>query len=120
MVKEDPVTYVVVLPYFLEDEAVLRETLENLGRSSPAEKHMRVVLATDARKGPHSHDKAECLIAATGHLVKTVHPTSLGPSDCFGRNTVWSFASSVFKTVGDAGTPWPPQFVRTVTFEILR
>ena len=88
MVKEDPVTYVVVLPYFREDEAVLRETLENLGRSPQAEKHMRIVLATEAREGPHPHDKAECLVAATGHLFKTVHPTSFGPSDSFGRNTV--------------------------------
>ena len=45
MVKEDTVPYVVVLPYFREDEAVLRETLQNLGRSPPAEKHMRIVLA---------------------------------------------------------------------------
>ena len=117
MVKENPVTHVAVLPYFREDETVLREPLENLGRSSPAEKHMRIVLATEAREGPHSHDKAECLIAATGHLFNTVHPTSLGPSDSFGRNTVWNFTSSVFMTVGDADTPWHPQFSSAVVFE---
>ena len=41
-------------------------------------------------------------------------------SDSSGTNKVWNFTSSVFKTVGDAGTSWPPQFVRTVNFEILR
>ena len=95
----------------------MREALENLGRSPQAEKHLRIVLATEAREGPHPHDKAECLIAATGHLLKTVHPTSFGPSDSFGRNTVWNFTSSVFKTVGDADTPWHPQFFSAFTFD---
>ena len=47
------------------------ESLENLGRSPPAEKHIRIVLAM---KGPgvssHHQDKVECLMVATGHLFK--------------------------------------------------
>ena len=35
----------VVLPNFQEDESMHRETLENLGRSPSAEKHMHMVLA---------------------------------------------------------------------------
>ena len=51
---------------------------ENLGRSPPAVKHIRIVLATKTREGPHPHDKAECLIAATGHPFKTLGlPTAL-------------------------------------------
>ena len=65
---------VVVLPYFREDEAVLRETLEN--RSSPAEKHMRVVLATEARNGPHSHDKSR-VSHVTYSRQFTQHPLGL-------------------------------------------
>ena len=83
MVKENPVTYVVMLPYFREDEAVLREPPENLGRSSLAEKHMRIVLATEGREGPHSHDKAECPSVSLRQLVTysiqfTQHPVGLG------------------------------------------
>ena len=40
-----------------------------------------------------------------------------GPSDSSGRNTVWIFTSSVFMTVGDADTPWHPQFFSAATFE---
>ena len=111
MVKEDPVTCVVVLPYFLEDEAVLRENLENLGRSPPAEKHMRVVLATEARKGPHSHDSR---VSHCGNWFTCSRQFTKNP---FGPNTVWNFTSSVFKTVGEADTPWHPQFFSAVMLE---
>ena len=39
---------------------------------------MRIVLATEAREGPNTQDKAERLMAETGHLfeemVATIHP----------------------------------------------
>ena len=37
-----------------EDESLHRETLENLGRSPSAQKHMRIVLAMEAREGPNT------------------------------------------------------------------
>ena len=46
--EEDPVTDFAVHPNSQEDEAILGETLENLGRSPSAEKHVRVVLAMKA------------------------------------------------------------------------
>ena len=56
--EEDFVAHFVILPNYEEDETVLRETLENLGCSLSAEKHVRMVLATDH------------LVAATGHLLR--------------------------------------------------
>ena len=57
LLEEDPVAHFVILPNYEEDETVLRETLENLGCSPSAKKHMRMVLAMDR------------LVAATGHLL---------------------------------------------------
>ena len=39
------VTHFFVVPNCQEDEAILRETLEDLGRSPSAKKHVRMVLA---------------------------------------------------------------------------
>ena len=58
LLEEDPVAHFVILPKYEEDETVLRETLEHLGCSPSAEKHMRMVLAMDR------------LVAATGHLLR--------------------------------------------------
>ena len=41
-------THSVVLPNYQEDETMLRETLENRGRSLSTEKHKRIVLAMEA------------------------------------------------------------------------
>ena len=59
---------------------------------------MFLVLALEARQGPNTQDQA-----------------GGGPSDNSGRNMV----SSVFITVGDADTPWPPQFFRLPAFDRL-
>ena len=140
LLEQDPVTHFVVLPNYQEDEAMLRETLENLGRSPSAEKHMRIVLAMEAREGPNTRDKAERLMAATGHLFEdmmaTYHPPGIA-GEVAGKssNTQWAFRqlwkkygvelherdlSSVFMTVGDADTLWHPQFFSAVTFESQR
>merc|ERR1712136_553714 len=135
LLEEDPVTHFVVLPNYQEDEAMLRETLENLGRSPSAEKHMRIVLAMEAREGPNTRDKAERLMAATGHLFEdmmaTYHPPGIaGKVAGKSSNTQWAFRqlwsnvvwnlprdlNSVFMTVGDAD----PQFFHAVTFESQR
>ena len=68
------------------------------------------------------------LTAATGHLFEDTmvtchppdmlemlrkhHPTHRVHSDSSGRNKVWNFTSSVFVTLGDADTPYHPQFFR--------
>ena len=43
-----------------------------------------------------------------------------GPSSSSGRNMVWNFSSSVFMIIGDADTPWHPQFFSAATFESQR
>ena len=40
-----------------------------------AEKYMRIVLAMEAREGPNTQDKAERLMAATGHLFEDMMAT---------------------------------------------
>ena len=78
---------------------VLRRT--RLSSSFPAEKHMCIVLAMEAREGPDHEDKAEFLMAATDHLFEvlmaTYHPPGIpdevackpshtsGPYESFGR-----------------------------------
>ena len=49
---------------------MLRETLEDLHRSPSAEKHLRIVLAMEAREGLNTRDKVESLPVATGHLFE--------------------------------------------------
>ena len=58
---------------------MFREPLENLGRSPSTEKHVRIVLAMEAREGPNARDKAERLMAATGHLFEDMMATHHSP-----------------------------------------
>ena len=58
LLVEDPVAHFVILPNYEEDETVLRETLENLGCSPSAQKHMRIVSTMDL------------LVAATDHILR--------------------------------------------------
>ena len=76
---------------------MLRETLEDLHRSPSAEKHLRIVLAMEAREGLNTRDKVESLPVATGHLFEGTmgiyhppgiadYPTPSGLSDSSGGN----------------------------------
>ena len=109
-----------------EDETMHRGILENLGRSPSGEKRVRIVLATEARKGPNTQDKAERFMAAIGHhevVMATYHAPGIPDevckssctswlSDSSGRSKVWDFTRSVFMTVGVADTLWHfPSFV---------
>ena len=72
------------------------ETLENLGRSPSAEKHMRIVLAMEAREGPNAQDKTERVRSATGHLFEDVMATYHQPGiagEACGKssNIQWAF-----------------------------
>ena len=110
--EEDPVAHFVILPIYQEDETLHRETLENLGRSPAAEKHMRMVLAMDR------------LVAATGHLLQGcdgqlssawwAFPTSLEATRC---RPHWRELTSMFMTIGNADTLCHPQLFRPITFE---
>ena len=51
LLEEDLVAHFVVHPNYQEDESMHRETLENLGSSPFAQKHVGIELATEARKG---------------------------------------------------------------------
>ena len=64
---------------------MLRETLENLCYSPSAEKCTRIVLAMEAREGPNTQDKGECLMAATGHLFEEMMATFHPPGVAGGR-----------------------------------
>ena len=59
-------------PNYQEDESMHQETLENLGRSPSAEKHVHIVFSLKACVGPYAQDKAERLMVATCHLLEDV------------------------------------------------
>ena len=63
LLEEDLVAHLVVLPNHQEDEILLRETLENLGSSPFAKKHVHIELAKEAREGSNAQDRAERLMA---------------------------------------------------------
>jgi hypothetical protein len=133
------VMHIVILPNYQEDEHMLQQTLENLGRSAMASSCMRVVLAMEGREGIRGQQKAERLIQNTRHLFSDIiaayHPAGLS-GEIAGKssNTQWAYraalqrwrldlasydASKVFLTVGDADTLWHPQFFSALSCEGL-
>jgi len=133
------VMHIVLLPNYKESEPMLKETLENLGRSPMARSRTRVVLAMEAREGPQGREKADRLIAGTQHLFAdvfaTYHPENL-PAEVAGKssNTQWAYRealrhigpilmqcdlSRVFVTVGDADTLWHPHYLSALTYQGL-
>jgi len=135
---ESDAAHIVLLPNYKEDEAMLKVTLENIGRSPMAREHIWVVLGMEARE-PECQKKADRLISATKHLfagiVASAHPKGL-PGEVAGKssNTQWAFReamrtfapmlarrdpSKVFLTVGDADTLWHPQFWSALAYQGL-
>ncbi|CAK0887340.1 unnamed protein product [Prorocentrum cordatum] len=131
--------HVVFLPNYKEDEEMMQQTLENLGRSALARKNMHVVLCMEDREGEAARQKARNLIDASRHLFAdigaTFHPANL-PGDVAGKssNTQWGYrqalqrlapqlsnhdASKVFLTVSDADTLFHPQYFSAMTYQGL-
>jgi len=75
LLEKDPVAQFVVLPNYQVDEAMFGETLENLGRSPSAEKHVHIVLAMEPLESPNTQDTAERLMADTGNLFEDMMAT---------------------------------------------
>eukprot|EP00929_Paragymnodinium_shiwhaense_P118706 TRINITY_DN90626_c0_g1_i1.p1 TRINITY_DN90626_c0_g1~~TRINITY_DN90626_c0_g1_i1.p1 ORF type:complete len:694 (-),score=133.86 TRINITY_DN90626_c0_g1_i1:388-2469(-) len=136
---EAEAAHIVLLPNYKEDEAMLKQTLENIGKSPMARDHIWVVLGMEGREGVEGQQKAERLIAATKHLfagiVASTHPKGL-PGEIAGKssNSQWAFRdamrvfapllakmdpSRVFISVGDADTLWHPQFFSALTYQGL-
>ena len=99
LLEEDLVANFVVLPNYHEDEAMLRDTLKNLGRSPSPEKQVRIGLTTEAREGPKTQDKAERLLVATGHVFEDVmadcHPLGIA-GQVAGKSSNAQWASQQF------------------------
>eukprot|EP00441_Pelagodinium_beii_P026032 CAMPEP_0197653504 /NCGR_PEP_ID=MMETSP1338-20131121/35819_1 /TAXON_ID=43686 ORGANISM="Pelagodinium beii, Strain RCC1491" /NCGR_SAMPLE_ID=MMETSP1338 /ASSEMBLY_ACC=CAM_ASM_000754 /LENGTH=656 /DNA_ID=CAMNT_0043228641 /DNA_START=75 /DNA_END=2045 /DNA_ORIENTATION=+ len=129
------VHHVVILPNYMEHEAMLKETLENLGKS-PMAHVMQVVLAMEGRERG-SHEKAKRIIAEKKHLFEdvwaTFHPAGL-PRETAGKssNTQWAFnetrrrvavkewdASLVFVSVADADSMFHPHYFSAITHQGL-
>merc|ERR1719336_1098010 len=131
--------HVVFLPNYKEDEEMMQQTLENLGRSALARKSMHVVLCMEDREGEVAREKAANLIDASRHLFAdisaTFHPADLR-GDLAGKssNTQWGYrqalqrlapqlgnydASKVFLTVSDADTLFHPQYFSALTYQGL-
>ena len=89
-------SHTVSIPYYQEDESMFRDSIENLGRSRSAEKHVCFMVAREAREGPNTQDQAHA--ARQGHpfedVMATCHPPGNAgeaagvTSNSFGRNTV--------------------------------
>eukprot|EP00930_Biecheleria_cincta_P007441 TRINITY_DN10865_c0_g1_i3.p1 TRINITY_DN10865_c0_g1~~TRINITY_DN10865_c0_g1_i3.p1 ORF type:complete len:700 (+),score=116.41 TRINITY_DN10865_c0_g1_i3:48-2147(+) len=135
----DGVQHIVLLPNYKENERMLKETLENLGRSRTAQSALRVVLAMEAREGPSGREKAARIMAEKGHLFAdifaTYHPEGV-PGEVAGKssNTQWAFRealrrygatlgkmdlSKVFLTVADADTLFHPQYFSALSYQGL-
>lgn len=133
------VMHIVILPNYQENEAMLLETLENLGRAPLAQDSMYVVLAMEERE-EGGRLKAARLISQSSHLfagiVDTYHPEKIS-GELAGKssNCQWAYsralrhfasdiaklpASRVFLTVGDADTLWHPQFFSAMSFQALQ
>lgn len=129
------VHHVVILPNYMEHEPMLKETLENLGKS-PMAHVMQVVLAMEGRERG-SREKAERIIAEKKHLFEDVwascHPAGL-PREMAGKssNTQWAFnetrrrvaakgwdASLVFVSVADADSLFHPHYFSELAYQGL-
>jgi len=129
------VHHVVILPNYMEHEPMLKETLENLGKS-PMAHVMQVVLAMEGRERG-SREKAERIIAEKKHLFEdvwaTFHPAGL-PREMAGKssNTQWAFnetrrrvaakgwdASLVFVSVADADSMFHPHYFSELAYQGL-
>ena len=60
---------------------MLRDTLEDLGRSPSVKTHVRIVLAIETLESPNNRDQAGCLMAVPCHLfehtIATYHPLGI-------------------------------------------
>ncbi|CAE8649817.1 unnamed protein product [Polarella glacialis] len=131
--------HIVLLPNFKENEKMLKETLDNLGRSRMALNSMKVVLAMEAREGTPAREKAARIIKEKAHLfsdlIACYHPEGLtGEVAGKSSNTQWAFRealrrygsmlakrdpSKVFLTVADADTLLHPQYFSALAYQGL-
>ena len=82
MVKDDPVTYFVVLPKIFRRTRLCPENpLKILAALLRQKNSCTLVLAVEAREGPNTQDKAGRFMAATGHHFEDVmancHPLGI-------------------------------------------
>ncbi|CAK0882456.1 unnamed protein product [Prorocentrum cordatum] len=131
--------HIVFLPNYREDEGMMLQTLQNLGRSALAREHVYVVLCMEGREGEIARRKAANLIDASRHLFAdisaTFHPENC-PGDVAGKssNQQWAYrqvlqrlapqlsrydASQIFLTVSDADSLVHPQYFSAMTYQGL-
>eukprot|EP00747_Dinoflagellata_sp_TGD_P028584 gnl/TRDRNA2_/TRDRNA2_133354_c0_seq1.p1 gnl/TRDRNA2_/TRDRNA2_133354_c0~~gnl/TRDRNA2_/TRDRNA2_133354_c0_seq1.p1 ORF type:complete len:776 (-),score=92.81 gnl/TRDRNA2_/TRDRNA2_133354_c0_seq1:10-2097(-) len=134
------VMHIVILPNYKEDESMLLETLENIGKSPLAQSCIHVVLGMEEREGDDAPRKAEFLVERTAHLFADIfasyHPANL-PGEIAGKssNTQWAYRAAlsryssqlakrdpryVYLSVGDADTLWNPQYFDALAYEGLQ
>jgi len=133
------VKHIVLLPNYLENEQMLKETLDNLARSPLAQSCVHVVLAMEAREGQEGQEKAARIVEEKKHLFAdifaTFHPKGL-PGETAGKSSNTQFAfrqalrkygaalcqtdlSKIFLTVADADTLLHPQYLSALTYQGL-
>jgi hypothetical protein len=137
--NDSAVMHIVILPNYKEDEGMMWETLENIGRSPLAREHIRVVLGMEEREGQPGRDKAERLISKASDLFADIF-ASYHPSGREGEvagkssNSQWAYRTMleryqdefanwdparVVLSVGDADTLWNPQYFDALAYHAL-
>ena len=98
----------------------------HLGRSNSEEKHARIVLGMVACEAPNAQGKAERLTTTTIRHFENMMATSCQSGitgEAAGKSSYVRWAFRLFRlfiAVGDADTPWHPQFFRPVNLESQR
>eukprot|EP00441_Pelagodinium_beii_P000770 CAMPEP_0197688468 /NCGR_PEP_ID=MMETSP1338-20131121/105489_1 /TAXON_ID=43686 ORGANISM="Pelagodinium beii, Strain RCC1491" /NCGR_SAMPLE_ID=MMETSP1338 /ASSEMBLY_ACC=CAM_ASM_000754 /LENGTH=479 /DNA_ID=CAMNT_0043270683 /DNA_START=27 /DNA_END=1463 /DNA_ORIENTATION=- len=129
------VHHIVILPNYMEHEPMLKETLDNLGKS-PMANVMQVVLAMECRERG-AMEKAGRIIEEKKHLFAdvcaTFHPAGL-PNETAGKssNSQWAFSetsarcagrdwdtSLVFVSVADADSMFHPHYFSALAYQGL-
>jgi len=137
---DSAVAHIVILTTYQDDEQILRQSLENIGRSTAASTQIYVVLAMEDREGVAAQNKAKNLIGATSDLfaqiTASIHPEGLSNgAPAKSSNIQWAFKhalktfaaqlsnidrSRVILSVGDGGTLWHPQFFSSLAYSALQ
>ena len=127
------VRHIVIIPNYMEPDAILTRTLEHLARSPVAQSQMVVILAMEGAEAD-SHQKGERLLVPYRDQFAasfvTVHPSGLpGEQQCKSANLAWVGRwinrklvvelgwdlESIVVTTMDADTTFHPQYFTALT-----
>lgn len=112
--------HLVAIPTYQDDINVLRTTLEHLKSITVPLDRLFVVIATEARDGPHGSELGATLTKEYGHFfahwLVTTHPEAL-PGEMAGKGSNTAWAGRKAKEVIDR-EHWPYEDVIVSSFDV--